>query len=197
MVMKNEDIRQLIERFYDGESTEEEEKIIRAYFSGGKCPEGFEAEHEYILYCLENTVIMSPSEGFTRKILESAGNKGHEIAARRVPGRFIYFSSTIAASVILFLSLYLLAGNNRSYPDTYNDPEIAYAETVKILNEVAAKLNKGTKSLDQLGKLNEVSRKSLIMVNESTSIIDESFSKINAIDRFKTLNYNRIRKNNK
>ena len=189
--MKDEEIRKLIDSFFNGDSTEEEEKLLRAFFSGNDCPEGFEAEREYIRYCLENNEIKSPSEGFSKKILEVTVSTGNKVNALKRPGRLIYLFSAVAASVIIFLSVYIVAGNNRSYPDTYNDPEIAYAETMKILHEVAVKLNKGTKTVAPLGKLNTVSRQSILMINESTLLINDSFSKLEAIDQFSSLNYNR------
>jgi hypothetical protein len=186
--MKNEEIKRLTERFFDGESTEEEEKLLRALFSGGDCPAGFEAEQEYIRYCLDNTKMSMPSDGFNTRILDAVGQ---EAPVRKLPGKLIIYSSAVAASVIIFVTVYILAGNNRSYPDTYNDPEIAYAETMKILHDVSSRLNSGTKSIAPLGKFNSVSRHSIGMVNESASLINDSFSKLDAIDRFSSLNYNR------
>ena len=189
--MKDEEIRKLIDSFFNGESTEEEEMLLRAFFSGNDCPEGFEAEREYIRYCLENTEIKSPSAGFSKKILDVTVSTGNKVDISKRTGMLIYFSSAVAASVIIFLSVYLLAGNNRSYPDTYNDPEIAYTETMKILHEVAVKLNKGKKTIAPLGKLNSVSRQSIGMVNESALLINDSFSRLEAIDPLSSLNNNR------
>jgi len=189
--METEEIKRLTEKFYEGETTEQEEKLLRALFSGNNCPEGFEAEQEYIRYCLENTQIKSPSDGFNNKIVDAvfAADKGSE--SRMHPGKLIYFISAVAASVILFFSVYFLAGSNRTYPDTYADPEIAYAETLKILHNVSASLNKGAGKIAPLGKLTDVSRQSMLIVNESTTLINNSFSKLEAIDQFSSLNYNR------
>ena len=105
--MKDEEIRKLIDSFFNGESTEEEEKLLRAFFSGNDCPESFEAEREYIRYCLEKTEIKSPSEGFSKKILEVTVSTGNKVNALKRPGRLIYLLSAVAASVIIFLSVYI------------------------------------------------------------------------------------------
>ena len=189
--METEEIKRLTERFYAGETTEQEEKLLRALFSGNNCPEGLEAEQEYIRYCLENTQIKSPSDGFTKKIIDAVITADKRSESRMFPGKLIYFISAAAASVILFFSVYFLAGSNRTYPDTYDDPEIAYAETIKILHNVSASLNKGAGKIAPLGKLTDVSRQSRLIVNESTSLINNSLSKLEAIDQFSSLNYNR------
>lgn len=189
--METEEIKRLTERFYEGETTEQEEKLLRALFSGNNCPEGLEAEQEYIRYCLENTKIKSPSDGFANRIIDAVITADKRSESRMLQGKLIYFISAAAASVILFFSVYFLAGSNRAYPDTYDDPEIAYAETLKILYNVSASLNKGAGKIAPLGKLTDVSRQSMLIVNESASLINNSFSKLEAIDQFSSLNYNR------
>lgn len=62
---------------------------------------------------------------------------------------------------------------------------------MKILHEVAVKLNKGKKTIAALGKLSSVSRQSIGMVNESALLINDSFSRLEAIDPLSSLNNNR------
>ena len=44
--MNEEELKRLIEKYYSGTSTDDEEKTLRAYFSENIAPAGYEAEKE-------------------------------------------------------------------------------------------------------------------------------------------------------
>jgi len=67
--MKEEDLKRLIDRYYSGESTEEEEIALRDYFRKENIPEGYEAEKVIFGFYSEYEDIPEPSIGFEARIL--------------------------------------------------------------------------------------------------------------------------------
>ena len=48
--MKTEELNRLLEKYYSGESTEEEERDLKVFFTGNDIPEGYEAERALFGY---------------------------------------------------------------------------------------------------------------------------------------------------
>ena len=176
--MRNEEISSLIKKFYDGYSTEEDEKYLRAIFSGNKPPEGFEAEKEFILFCMSGGPIKGPSPDLEERILSKVDKSGR-IALNSKSGRnLITFISSAAAVFILLTGAYFFLESRNSYRDTFSDPDLAYAETMKILMDVSERLNKGTSALEPVGKLSTVTGMSIEKINESSALINKSMSQL-------------------
>ena len=183
LTMKNEEISRLIRKFYDGTSTEEEEKILRALFSVDQAPEGFETEKELICSFMAMGRIEGPSSDLEEKILtriDESGKKSFEINSRK---RFILILSSAAAVILLMIGTYFFLESRSRYWDTYSDPELAYNETMKILMDVSVRLNKGTNALEPVSKLNTMTDMSIEKISESSSLINKSFRKLNNLGK--------------
>jgi hypothetical protein len=177
--MSEEEIIDLITKFYDGKTNDEDEKLLRALVSYNNCPAGFNTEWEYIRFCLANTSIAEPSYNFTDKILKNIDESANRVRPLRGSNRFLIYLSGVAAALLMTFGAYLFMESRRSIKDTYSDPELAYEETMKILMDVSAKLNKGTGSLSPVGKLSIMTDKSLERINHSSSVISKSIIKLN------------------
>ena len=84
-----------------------------------------------------------------------------------------------AAGLLLLAGSYFFLVKKTETADTFKDPEIAYAETMKILMEVSSQLNHGTQALEPVGKIKMITSKSFKSINKSTRIIESSLEKIN------------------
>jgi hypothetical protein len=179
--MNNTEIERLIDRFFEGETTEEEEKLLRALFSGDQIPRGFEAEREYILYCLTNGTVKDPSYNLEGKIIneiDKSAKKSESNLGRRY---YLILLSGAAAVLLMLLGTYFFIESRRGLKDTYSDPQIAYAETMKILMDVSSRLNKGTNALRPVSKLGEMTEMSLEKLNETSSTFNKSIMKLNVL----------------
>jgi hypothetical protein len=98
-----------------------------------------------------------------------------------------------AAGFLILAASYFFFTGRQEPRDTYSDPELAYAETMKILVDVSTRLNGGTKSLRQLSALYDETSKSLDIVSRSTAIIEEKMKPLDkileAIVKADTVNY--------
>jgi hypothetical protein len=179
--MRNEEISRLIEKFYNGVSTEDEERYLRALFSGDQVPEGFETEKELILFCMAKGGFEGPSLNLEERILNRVDEAGRKSLSLRFGKNFLPLISTVAAVFVLLMGTYFFLESRSRYRDTFSDPEVAYSETMKILMDVSLRLNKGTKALEPVGRLSAMTDMSIEKISESSALINKSMSKLNSL----------------
>jgi len=175
--MDPEEIKRLLIKYYEGESTGKEEQSLKKFFSQTDIPEEFSDDKEIFRYYLQSSVIPEPSSDFEKNILselDSLDQKSENLKRRRIFG----ILTGIAAVMLILAGTYFFFNQKSEPSDTYSDPEIAYAETMKILYEVSSRLNHGTQALKQISQLQDETQKSLATINRSTTIIKERMKPI-------------------
>jgi hypothetical protein len=154
-----ENIRTLLERFYQGDSSLEEERQLEEFFASGNVPEEFMADRELFqsFGSLEEN-IQVPS-GLKQQIIEGIDRE----ARREKQGKrlSLYSMSGLAAGILALVAVYLfflkdnepvlLAGQEMI--DTYEDPLLAYEEARQTLAFVSEKMNMGTSELEHVRKV--------------------------------------------
>jgi hypothetical protein len=166
--MNEEELKRLIQKYYSGDSTEEEEDSLRVFFRRPDIPRGYEAEKVIFGYYDDSEAIPEPSHDFEAQIL-AAIDASEKKSGRR---RFIIPVLSAAAGVLILFGAYFFFNVKTSPDDTYTDPHIAYMETVRILHDVSAQLNHSASALEPVGKMNEIRQKSLIPINEGLKIFN-------------------------
>jgi hypothetical protein len=179
--MRNEEISRLIEKFYAGETSEADERCLRAIFSGDQVPEGFETEKEIILFFMAKGVLEGTPSNLEERILKRVDESGRKSLSSKYGKYFLPLISTAAAVFMLLLGTHFFLESRSRYNDTFSDPELAYAETMKILMDVSLRLNKGTKTLEPVGKLSAMTDMSIEKISESSALINKSMSKLNSL----------------
>ena len=168
------DIRKLLDRFYAGETTLEEERILQDYFSRANVPEELLPERDLFRSLEPAGNRVAVPENLNRNILGKIDQlEKKEIRTRRIS---IYALSGLAAGLLIVIALY--TGYFKSGPsnriasqeltDTYDNPADAYKEAKKTLAYVSSKLNTGTSELEYVKK-----------VTKTTSDPLKALSKIN------------------
>jgi hypothetical protein len=149
----------LIEKYYKGETSPEEELRLREFFRTAEhIPENLLPEKElFSLYSAAASEEL-PVKGFMEnleKVIDS--QTVFRIGIKKI---VIYRISAIAAGLAVLLGSYFLiihkpADHGFDRQDTYQDPRLAYEETQKVLLYVSQKMNKGTALLHNVSKLNK------------------------------------------
>lgn len=158
--MDRKKIRVLLEKFYNGESTLQEEITLREYFSGDQIDPEFIADKDLFLYQAQqienNQEVPDISEEIWNNLSKQENDK------RKVVRSLPYFYLRIAASIIILVGSFFLIKdqvfdnkNKIQYTDTYDNPELAYQQTKETLLYVSAMLNSGAEHLDPIRKINE------------------------------------------
>lgn len=148
-------IEHLIGKYEKAETTLEEEKELKIFFMQKEVPshlkkykEMFSAYHSLANQNLD-------SNDFDERILAMISDD-KEFNKKSGNRRNLYTLFAIAASIIILIGIYFRYGFNNSVEDeTFNNPELAYAETKKILLKVSSALNKGLSGLDKVSEFDE------------------------------------------
>jgi len=170
--MNTEEIKNLLERYYNAECSEEEEMILRKFFREEDVPEELLEEKEIFNYYSSSGTVPEPSAGFEERII-SAIDKA-DTATLTSGRRKLWLSiASIAAGLLILTGTYFFFSNRSENIDTFSDPDIAYAEAMKILYNVSVRMNRGTRALETVAMIQEIPGRSLKTINKSTTIIEE------------------------
>ncbi len=151
--MKTNEIKILLQKYYDGLTSSLEEAELERYFLGNDTDPDLDADklHFQALASMRDEEIVVP-EDLESSVLQTL----KKVQGNRVPGsrKFIYMAVSIAASLLLMVSTYvfLLKDNSSSL---VTDPKVAYAESRQALELVSKYFNQGTAHLSGLSKINE------------------------------------------
>ncbi len=159
-------IKELLHSFYEGETSQEEEKALYDFFSEESIPEDMVSEKQIFLKLYSGQQNDAPLY-LEEKLNSLIDNLERDENEKQTPLRVLSIKSwrwaiSIAASVLIVLSvgIFTYFGNNSNQSpmlvDTYSNPEDAYIETQKALLLVSNKLNKG---FEQMEKVNEILEK--------------------------------------
>jgi hypothetical protein len=175
--MKEEELKRLIERYYNGESTEEEEKSLRDFFRRNDVPIGYEAEKSIFGYYDESENIPEPSIDFEARILAGI-DAAEKQRGTQNSKRYLIPLISAAAGFLLLAGSYFFIINRTKQGDTFSDPAIAYAETVKILRDVSSRMNHGAQALEPVAKINEVTKKGFETISKSTKLVEKNLKSL-------------------
>lgn len=147
-------IEQLIGKYERGETTLEEELELKIFFAKETVPHHLAGYRDLFLFYRKASEEEIPDPEFDKRFLSAIG-EAEEDAPPRSRLRKLYPTLGIAAALILMFGLLFILANQRSPRDTYSDPDIAYAETKKILLKVSGNLNSGVEELANVDAINE------------------------------------------
>ncbi len=154
MEMTSEKLRQLIERYFETETTLDEEKELKNYFSKPNILPEFEQYRPIFGFW---QAASGQEQSFSEKELLDA-------LQPKKRWRFEIWSAA-AVIVVLITALWLWTPQKLApkdlYADTYENPEIALEEAKKLLTMVSSKMNRGEEAIQELEKFSETQRKIL------------------------------------
>ena len=165
------EIRKLLDRFYLGETSLEEERILHEYFSSASIPEELIPDRDLFRTLGSAGDSVRVPEGLNQKILNVIDQQEKKLVRTR---RISVFSlSGLAAGLLVVIALYVGyfrddRPGSYAMTDTYENPQDAYEEARRTLAYVSAKLNTGTSELEHV-----------VEVSKATSDPLKSLSKIN------------------
>ncbi|MCD4745687.1 MAG: hypothetical protein K8R58_05260 [Bacteroidales bacterium] len=154
-------IELLIEKYFNGETSLAEENELRLYFLKENIPVHLKMYKNIFKYFSESHTEKLPDENFDKKILDKI-NKDQTITNNKPRRIKLYLITSVAACILLLIGLFFQFKNKNlfnskhkiQFADTYNDPQLAYAETKKALCMISSNFNMGTKDLKKLSQFN-------------------------------------------
>jgi hypothetical protein len=174
--MDIKELRKLLQKYYNGETTLKEEDKLKKYFiDNPNINEEFSAEKEQFLMFDRASKQNVPAEDFEKKLEILIDNQ--KVINPVFKRNKIWFRiAAVAASVLILFGVYNLIRYFTEKPvfkDTIEDPYIAYEETKKTLLYISEKLNYGTRELGNVAKLN-----SSVQKLDAVSKLDQGLGKL-------------------
>jgi hypothetical protein len=176
--MEISQIKHLLAKYFEGNTTLEEEKVLQGYFTE-------EHEIEADLLPLKNQFMLFQTGrdlkfdngGLESKIAGQIDELDQQIKA--APRTLNISRFLIAASIALTIGLagvivYQTQKNNTR--DTFTNPQLAYNETQRALLYVSQKMNKGIEPLSNISKINTANDKL-----KTLEKMDESLGMLNLV----------------
>jgi hypothetical protein len=176
--MEQERIRELLNKYFEGNASEEEEAQLRDYLSDPSLSSTLQTGYGFVPGMVPE--IPEPSVGFYEKLEAITFLPAELPRPRRM---FRYALGTAAAAAILTGALLLFDYFGRDkLQDTYKDPQIAMAEVRNILLAVSEKMTTGT---EPLGSINSITTapESLSGFKVLNSVVDDNLSRLRYLDR--------------
>lgn len=153
--MEYKKIEKLLEKYWNGETSLQEEQQLRHFFQSPKVPGHLKNIAPLFQYYQKETEYNPLGKPFEEKVL----NKVSPGTATRSRALWNNLLKVAASLLIIGLTVYYL-GFNREQEDTVaattiEDPELAYEKTKMALLLVSEKLNTGEKYTREMEKLGE------------------------------------------
>lgn len=172
-----EKVRKILERFYQGETTLEEERWLQDYLSSTSVPEELLADQELFMAIGQKEDSIPVPGDLNEKILNSLDRE--EKRSQKTRRISLYSLSGLAAGLLALVAVYVfflkadtpILFSAQENLDTYEDPMDAYEEAKKTLAYVSVKLNAGTseiKHVQQLTKSTSDPLRSLSKINKGS-----------------------------
>jgi hypothetical protein len=149
--MDSDKIRILLQKYYLGETSLEEEKILKQYLSEFSQAE-FANDKQLVDYYLSSQITVP---GDLNEELDDLIENEWKKETKGKFYRIIRWSSSVAALLIIALSIFFYSKkeNQTALADTYKDPRVAYAETQKVLLFISNTMNRKAASLKYLSNV--------------------------------------------
>jgi len=155
MPMDSKRIEELLSRYWDGETSVDEEAELREYFGRDHIAEHLKESALLFRYFGEQRRLAMHDNGFESGVLTRIiGHKG------RVK-RLVHNSMRIAAGIIVMIAAvwFVRTEIRKSTPqevvDTYSDPELAFEETKKALLMISRSFGTAEQQAKKINLFNE------------------------------------------
>lgn len=188
--MKKEELDSKLKKYYDGSCSEDDEKELKDFFTHGDISEGYEAEKAMFRYFIETSEIPEPSADLDENIIAALDKVSVEKSLWS--GRYTKALSGAAAGIIVIMGTLFLFNRSSELPDTYTDPEIAYAETIRVLNQVSDQLSQGITALEPVSKINSMKK----LVEESSENYEKSLRNLERLQKAIELTNDHLKEQN-
>nr|WKN39621.1 hypothetical protein K4G66_13055 [Tunicatimonas sp. TK19036] len=160
--MELTNIRELVEKYWNGDTTLEEEELLRDYLANEDVPADLKKEAALFRYYQAQTRFRNLDDQFEEKITR-------RIQRKQSPQWWSNHRSFIrvaAVVVMLVVAALLLKTEWLDTPadpdpiavsteDTYEDPQLAYEQTKEALMLVSSLMNEGAQHMEQLETFSE------------------------------------------
>ena len=156
--MDSNQINDLLEKYWNCETSLEEEQMLRVYFKGQDIPESLKPTAALFRY-FETEKSKSLDQSFDERF-RNRFRDAHKV--RTLPTIKIF---RIAAGILVVIAatFFIRQEVRKSYPaeiaETYSDPKMALEETKRALMMISNSFNKAQRGAEEIKRFNEAETK--------------------------------------
>lgn len=155
------EVERLLEKYWQTETTLEEEEQLRAFFAAGRVPAQLKAAADLFTFfqAEKNKTLAQNFEGAVTKQLKA--RQGGKMVTMIGWGNM----ARIAAGIVVVVAATFLIRQEirKNYPqevqDTFSDPQLAFEETKRALQMISNTFGKAKKEASKMQMLNEAEKK--------------------------------------
>lgn len=153
--MNTDNIRKLLDKFYNGETDAAEERILEDFFRRDEVPSGFEVDRKIFiqLASLKNEKDIALPDGMNKRLSEKIDMwERQEKTGRRKRYTLYRYISGVAAAVFIGVCIHWFMAADKDYggmKDTFDSPQEAYEATENALQLFAEAFNKGNLQVEK------------------------------------------------
>ncbi len=145
-------IKDLLKKYYEGNTSLDEENSLKESFSKLDVTTENYVDKELLCFFKIKDSDLESNQNFEEKLIKLIDNQ--ERRPKVVP--YLYQFLTMAASIAIIITCFLVIyqqAHKFKLKDTYKDPQLAYLEAKRSLYYISERLNKGTRPLNEISKM--------------------------------------------
>lgn len=176
--MRIDEIERMLDRYYDGRTTESEEMELKRFFSEEEVPAHLLTEKQLFmqLSASEEPEVPAHLESNLNRMIDEWDHQEKQMFHLKKYKRnvWIHWVGSIAACLLIFFSVgtYIFKPYTPPTPqDTCSNPEEAYVEAQKALVMLSSTLNKGLDNIETVQNTTE----------KVTNSVNQQLNRINSI----------------
>ncbi|WP_346859857.1 hypothetical protein [uncultured Draconibacterium sp.] len=177
--METKEVKYLLQRYFNGESTEAEERRLEEYFQAGNIAEEV-AEYAEFFGGISELASVAGEETIEEDVMDFILENEHQ---EKTKYRSMWKMVTgIAASIIIVLGSFLVyQEQQKPFDDTFKNPDEAYAYATQTLGFISGKYNKGLAELSNFDKLKKANKS----IKKSTEPVIEFYKGVESLNQVK------------
>lgn len=170
--MNSREIEILISKYYEGETTLEEEKVLREYFLKGDIPPHL-AEHAGIFLFQNEESEQTVSDGFEEELFQKLENRVPVVSINK---KRLYSFLSVAAGLLILAGLFFTFRDISQERKNERNARIAYEQTQNALLLLSVNFNSGfdkvqklqtfDKGIKQIQQFSKFSKYQILNINQ-------------------------------
>lgn len=153
--MNSRQIEIILERYFSGDTSLEDEKVLKEFFQAKDIPAHLVSLKEQFEFFSAEKEKEPLNASFDDKIIELINQEENQ-STKRTRRIYLYMATGIAASILIIMSLFFQFDPfSKRIKETFSDPQLAFNETKRALLMVSQTLNSGINPIAKASKLND------------------------------------------
>ncbi len=159
MPMDSKKVEHLLEKYWNCETSLEEEKALRNYFNQATVPDGLKESTSLFRY-FEQQRQQSISDGsFDVSVKQKLHPAQGKVRSLVINSLRIAAGVSVVVASIWFVRTEIRDSTPQELVDTYDDPKQAFEETKKALQMISKNFGKAEKATSNINLINEAKEK--------------------------------------